>query len=120
MSHIYNRHEAVDAGGCQPCRVSLMALAETQVKRNCCLSLALSLPADRLQSILPATGDEQYRTKTKSRSFSALTSMAVICAAWYCAVFFSLLGPPLLCVVMSVSVYPPYTITIIDNGKCYS
>ena len=24
------------------------------------------------------------------------------------------------CVVTLVSVYPPYTITIIDNGKCYS
>ena len=36
------------------------------------------LPADRLHGILPATGDEQYRTEAKSRSFSALTGVAVI------------------------------------------
>ena len=97
-----------------------MALAETQVKRNCCLSLVLSLPGDRLQSILPATDDEQYRTEAKSRSFSALTGVAVIRARSMVLRSVLQLGLPLLCVVTSVSVYPPYTITIIDNGKCYS
>ena len=90
------------------------ALAETQVKRNCCLSLALSLPADRLQSILPATSDEQYRTEAKSRSFSALTGVAVIRARSMVLCSVLQLGLPLLCVVTSVSVYSPYTITIIN------
>ena len=78
------------------------------------------LPADRLHGILPATGDEQYRTEVKSRSFSALTGVAVIGARSMVLCSVLQLGLPLLCVVTSVSVYPQYTITIIDNGKCYS
>ena len=78
------------------------------------------LPADRLHGILPATGVKQYRTEAKSRSFSALTGMAVIRVRSMVLCSVLQLGLPLLCVVTSVSVYPPYTITIIDNGKCYS
>ena len=78
------------------------------------------LPADWLHSILPVTGNEQYRTEAKSRSFSALTGMAVLRARSMVLCCVLQLGLPLLCVVTSVSVYPPYTITIIDNGKCYS
>ena len=71
---------------------------------------------------LTTTSDEQYLTEAKSRSFSALAGVAVLRARRLVLFFFSLVCHyySIVSLWRQIPFMTPYTITIIDNGKCYS